>query len=83
MKEFDGIETRLPKGVVLSSHIMHPEEGVCRAVFDALVEVSPVAGVELSVKDAIPEGDETMADEEQGEKADGDKDGGNGVAGDG
>lgn len=43
LKEFDGIESRLPKGVTLYSHTMQPEEGVCRAVFDALVEV-PASG---------------------------------------
>lgn len=37
LKEFDGIEARLPAGVSLHSHTMQPEAGVCRAVFDALV----------------------------------------------
>lgn len=39
LKEFDGIESRLPAGVSLSSHDMDPEAGVCKAVFEAAVSM--------------------------------------------
>lgn len=35
LKELDGVNSRLPPGVSLSSHDMEPEAGVCRAYFEA------------------------------------------------
>lgn len=35
LKELDGVDSRLPAGVSLSSHDMEPEAGVCKAYFEA------------------------------------------------
>lgn len=41
MKEFDGIESRLPVGVRLFSHGLDPETGVCKAVFEGALTPPP------------------------------------------
>lgn len=35
LKELDGLDSRLPPGVSLSSHDMEPKTGVCKAYFEA------------------------------------------------
>lgn len=63
VKEFDGIESRLPSGVSLSSHTMNAEAGVCRAVFNAMLTAPSTSSLyPAGVEDAAKAGGEAVAD---------------------
>lgn len=44
LKELDGIDSRLPAGISLSSHDMEPESGVCKAFFEAALKAAASSG---------------------------------------
>lgn len=55
LKEFDGIESRLPPGVSLSSHDMDPEAGVCKAVFEAAVSMPSPRSTDVDGAEEVSE----------------------------
>ncbi|CAM9870925.1 unnamed protein product, partial [Ectocarpus sp. 4 AP-2014] len=69
LKELDGIDSRLPAGISLSSHDMEPESGVCKAFFEAALKATASGGGGGKKEEEGSRGEKQ--EEEEEEKGDG------------